>query len=428
VNPSHQDIQELLPVVILGLSTSKERREVVAALETDATLQREAQAIELALTGLGALENTPAPAGLKLKLMEQIRAEKTGASPAVLESEPTQSKSVTRLEPVKTQSRFRLPFFAVGLALAAAIGGLIVTRLAITQPLTAMPDASVIANIPNGGLIVANSGARATPVTFIAANGSRRNVSFKLDKPANFTRAVSSQGLSYVLDAANAKLFIIDESKATLIDEWPVQAGASGLAVDGESVVTVGASSGTALTFRRNGLASKTMVEARIAGAQPDMPSKEFSDAAVITGNSAYVTHHSTGTINEIDLRTGREKTRFTVGREPISLAIDGEILYVLDRAGSLYKLERQTGRVLAELKLEGNPDRLTLAPNVAYLSDRNGFVTAVQTSPFKVLARKQLSSTLMDLTPMPDGHIAVAAAEDGVMILNENLELQRSF
>lgn len=422
MNPSKQDIQELLPVVILGLSTPKERREVVAALETDAALRREAQAIELALTGLGALGSTPAPAGLKLKLMAQIRAEKTGASPAVLESEPTQSKSVTRLEPVKTPARFRLPFFAVGLALAAAIGGLIVTRPA------AMPDASVVANIPNGGLVVANSGARATPVTFIAANGSRRNVSFKLDKPANFTRAVSSQGLSYVLDAANAKLFIIDESKATLIDEWPVQAGASGLAVDGETVITVGASSGTALTFRRNGLASKTMVEARIAGAQPDMPSKEFSDAAVISGNSAYVTHHSTGTINEIDLRTGREKTRFTVGREPISLAIDGNILYVLDRAGSLYKLERQTGRILAELKLEGNPDRLTLAPNVAYLSDRSGFVTAVQTSPFKVLARKQLSSTLMDLTPMPDGHIAVAAAENGVMILNENLEMQRSF
>jgi hypothetical protein len=422
VNPNHQNIQELLPVVLLGLSTPEERREVVAALETDATLQREAQAIELALTGLGALENTPAPAGLKLKLVAQIRAEKTGASPVVLASEQVQSKTVTRLEPVKAPSRFRLPFFAVGLALAAAIGGLIVTRPA------AIPDASVIANIPNGGLIVANSGARATPVTFIAANGSRRNVSFKLDKPANFTRAVSSQGLSYVLDAANAKLFIIDESKATLVDEWPVQAGASGLAVDGETVVTVGASSGTTLTFRRNGLASKTMVEARIAGAQPDMPSKEFSDAAVITGNSAYVTHHSTGTINEIDLRTGQEKRRFTVGREPISLAIDGKILYVLDRAGSLYKLERQTGRILAELKLEGNPDRLTLAPNVAYLCDQSGFVTAVQTSPFKVLARKQLSSKLMDLTPMPDGHIAVAAAEDGVMILNENLEMQRSF
>ena len=79
-------------------------------------------------------------------------------------------------------------------------------------------------------------------------------------------------------------------------------------------------------------------------------------------------------------------------------------------------------------MKLEGTPDRLTLAPGVAYLSDRAGFVTAVKTEPLKVLARKKLADKLMDLTPMPDGHIAVAAAEKGVMILDDKLERLKSF
>ena len=411
-----QHLQELLPAVILGIASSQERREVMLALETDPELRREARELELALTGLAATEAVPAaPAGLKAKVMAQVRAESSGGSTPQPEPIP-QVPTVTKLEPVKVQRRNPLAFLAGGLGLAAAIAGLMILR----APATAMPDASVVANTSNGGLIVANSGARATPVTFIAADGARRNVSFKLDKPASFTRAVSSQGLSYVLDAANEKLFIIDEAKGELIDEWPAPAGASGVAVDGETVVVMGAASGTVLTFRKNGLGSKTMVEARISKPNPNMPLEDCMDAAVIAGNRAYVTHHDSGTVSEIDVTSGKERARFAVGQKPVSLAVDGATLYVLDLKGTLYKLERETGKVLGRLKLEGTPDRLTLAPGVAYLSDRAGFVTAVKTEPLKVLARKKLADKLMDLTPMPDGHIAVAAAEKGVMILDD--------
>jgi PQQ-like domain len=406
-----QHLQELLPAVMLGIATPEERSQVLLALESDAELRREAHEFELALAGLGATEAVPAPpAGLKAKLMAQIRAESSGQSSGQ-SSGDSQSKlepvvevpvapvpTVTRLEPIKTQHRNPLAFLAVGIGLAAAIAGLLVTR----GP-AAMPDASVVANTSNGGLIVANSGARATPVTFIAADGARRNVSFKLDKPASFTRAVSSQGLSYVLDAANEKLFIIDEAKGEMIDAWPVPAGASGVAVDGDTVVVMGAASGTALTFRRNGVGSKTMVEARISKANPTMALEDCMDAAVISGNRAYVTHHDSGMVSEIDVSSGRERARFAVGQKPVSLAVDGTTLYVLDLKGTLYKLERETGKVLGRLKLEGTPDRLTLAPGVAYLSDRAGFVTAVKTEPLQVLARKKLADKLMDLTPMPD-------------------------
>ena len=359
--------------------------------------------------------------------MAQIRAESSSNSQPKSEPIPVvpiaQAPSVTRLEPVKVQRRNPLAFLAGGMALAAAIAGLLVTRAP-----AAMPDASVVANTPNGGLIVANSGARATPVTFIAADGARRNVSFKLDKPASFTRAVSSQGLSYVLDAANQKLFIIDEAKGEMIDEWPVPAGASGVAVDGDTVVVMGAASGTALTFRKNGLGSKTMVEARISKANPSMPLEDCMDAAVIAGNRAYVTHHDSGMVSEIDVTSGKERARFAVGQKPVSLAVDGSTLYVLDLQGTLYKLGRETGKVLGRLRLEGTPDRLTLAPGVAYLSDRAGFVTAIKTEPLQVLARKKLADKLMDLTPMPDGHIAVAAASKGVMILDAKLEQLKKF
>jgi YVTN family beta-propeller protein len=175
-------------------------------------------------------------------------------------------------------------------------------------------------------------------------------------------------------------------------------------------------------------LGSKTMVEARISKANPNMPLEDCMDAAVIAGNRAYVTHHEGGTVSEIDVTSGKERARFAVGQKPVSLAVDGATLYVLDLKGTLYKLERETGRVLGRLRLEGTPDRLTLAPGVAYLSDRAGFVTAVKTEPLKVLARKKLADKLMDLTPMPDGHIAVAAASKGVMILDDRLERIKSF
>jgi YVTN family beta-propeller protein len=427
-----QHLQELLPAVMLGIATSEERRQVLLALESDAELRREAHEFELALAGLGATQAVPAPpASLKAKLMAQIRTEASGPSLGGSQPKPepipqalsAQVPTVTRLEPVKVQRRNPLAFLAVGLGLAAAVAGILITR----GP-AAMPDASVVANTPNGGLIVANSGARATPVTFIAADGARRNVSFKLDKPASFTRAVSSQGLSYVLDAANEKLFIIDEAKGEMIDEWPVPAGASGVAVDGDTVVVMGAASGTALTFRRNGIGSKTMVEARISKANLNMPLEDCMDAAVIVGNRAYVTHHDSGMVSEIDVTSGKERARFAVGKKPVSLAVDGAVLYVLDLKGTLYKLERETGKVLGRLKLEGTPDRLTLAPGVAYLSDRAGFVTAVKTEPLQVLARKKLADKLMDLTPMPDGHIAVAAADKGVMILDSKLERLKNF
>jgi YVTN family beta-propeller protein len=427
-------LQELLPAVMLGIATPEERRQVLLALESDAELRREAHEFELALAGLGATEAVFAPpAGLKAKVMAQIRAETSGGSQAKLEPiaevAPVQIPTVTRLEPVvrpvQVQPRNPLAFLVGGLGLAAAVAGLMVLR---SPAIAAMPDASVVANTANGGLVVANNGARATPVTFIAADGARRNVSFKLDKPASFTRAVSNQGLSYMLDAANQKLFIIDEAKGEMIDAWPVPAGASGVAVDGDTVVVMSAANGTALTFRKNGVDNKTMVEARISKANPKMPLEEFMDAAVIAGNRAYVTHHESGMVSELDVSTGKERARFAVGKKPVSLAVDGSVLYVLDLNGTLYKLERETGKVLGRLTLEGTPDRLTLAPGVAYLSDRAGFITAVKTEPLQVLARKKLADKLMDLTPMPDGHIAVAAADKGVMILDDKLEQFKKF
>ena len=152
-------------------------------------------------------------------------------------------------------------------------------------------------------------------------------------------------------------------------------------------------------------------------------------DAAVITDGQAYVTHHATGMVAVVDLETNRERARYPVGQKPVSLAVDGTNLLVLDVAGKLFKLERNTGKTVLERALEGTPDRLTLAPNrVAYLSDRAGFVTAVNADSLEIIARKKFDAKLMDLTPMPDGHIAVAAANKGVLILDDRLEMVKTF
>jgi hypothetical protein len=79
-------------------------------------------------------------------------------------------------------------------------------------------------------------------------------------------------------------------------------------------------------------------------------------------------------------------------------------------------------------LKLEGTPDRITVAPNnVAYLSDRTGFVTAVNTVQLEVIARRNLGGKPMDVSMMPDGHVAVANGADGLKILDDKLETVRS-
>ena len=105
-----------------------------------------------------------------------------------------------------------------------------------------------------------------------------------------------------------------------------------------------------------------------------------------------------------------------------------GDNLIVLDHAGALISVNASNGKLVQSLKLEGQADKMTIVRGIAYLSDRSGFVTTVNLEQFKVQDRKQFGSNARDVSPMPDGHVAVAAGEGGVIVLNDKLEKMNTF
>ena len=452
MNAADRDhIRELLPLVALGIASPEEQESVRAALLLDAELANEARALEVALTGLGAAQSQTPPPDLKARLMARARWEgaSKGVSNGVLERDtvldgvsrvrPTDppaarsSSARTDLSPARAPSgqtprvnprakRWLAPVLAIGLSAMAVVAGI----MAVTRSATPALDAGVVATTRDGGLIYTDASNREAPVMLVSADWKTRPVKFSTPSAPYFTKAVSSEGLSYLLDAHNAKLFIVDEARGVLVDSWPVPDGASGLSVDGDMVCVVGASSGTVLTFRRNGIGNKTMVEARVSN-PIKMPLEDVMDAAEIRGERVYVTHHATGLVTIIDLATNRELKRARIGVSPVSLAFTDDALLVLDRAGTLYRLNPDTLEQTGQVKLEGAPDRITVAPGgVSYLSDRSGFVTAVNAGNLSLIARKNLGGKMMDVTVMPDGHIAVAGSR-GVKILDDKLETVRS-
>ncbi len=423
------ELQEALPAVILGVATLEERRAVEALLKTDLEFAREAKELEAVLTVLGTSEAVPVPAGLKAKIMAQAKLETQ--SPA----QPRETRANTSSAPISrarvSAPRSIMQRFAPALYIVGAI--------AVFSVLSLMPNlfksahdpvnASVVTSTRDGGLVYANSGAVVTPVVLISSSGQRQAIKFPTGKPCYFTNAVSLDGYSYLLDAANNKLFIIDETKGAMIDDWDVPAGAAGLAVQGSTVIVKSSESGIVLEFKRN-KDGKTMLEARIAPEKPTatMPMDDLMDDLLILGARVYATHHVMGTVSVLDRETNKEINRFNIGTAPVALGQYGENLIVLDYAGALIAVKASTGKLVQTLKLEGQADKMTIQNGIAYLSDRSGFVTTVNLEQFKVENRKQFGSNARDVSPMPDGHVAVAAGEGGVIVLNDKLEKMNTY
>jgi anti-sigma factor RsiW len=414
------ELRELLSAVALGIATPQERAAVLEALQTDAELRREYRELEAVLAGVGATQPVTPPPALKTRLLEVVRQE----------SAPRASIPTTQRVPhapttaPRTSSRPVPRARGRGLWSGVMLGGIVaLAALVFTWLNPALPtvNASVVATTGDGGLIYASSGRSLTPAVLVRPDRSRVAVKFDPALDCVFTAAASSNGLAYLLDAKNSILFIVNETSGAVVDEWEVPAGAAGLAVQGDTVVVKGAISGTTAIFRKNA-SGKTMLETRIAPSA-DMPMKEVMDATVIDDNRVYSTHHATGEIAVLDASSGRELRRFTGLGKPVSLALSGASLLVLDYDGRLLTLNRDSGRIVSEVGLQGNPDRLTVMDDIAFLSDRDGFVTSVRTATLEVIGRERLEGVPMDLTPMADGHVAVAVSRRGVIVLDRNLK-----
>jgi hypothetical protein len=421
------ELQEVLPAVILGIATLEERLAVEAALKTDPELAREAKELEAVLTGLATAEAASVPASLKAKVMNAAKLEaKTPARETRANTAKVPTSRARAYAPRSIMQRFAPLVYVVG---AIAIFSVLSLLPNMFKSAHDPVNASVVTSTRDGGLVYANSGAVVTPVVLISSSGQRQAIKFPTGKPCYFTNAVSLDGYTYLLDAANNKLFIIDEAKGAMIDDWDVPAGAAGLAVQGNTVIVKSAESGIVLEFKRN-REGKTMLEARIAPETPtsSMPMEDLMDDLLILGSRVYATHHVMGTVSVLDRDTNKEINRFKIGTAPVALGQYGENLIVLDHAGALISVNANSGKLVNTLKLEGDADKMTVMNGTAYLSDRNGFITTINLEQFKVENRKQFGNNARDVSPMPDGHVAVATGEGGVIVLNDQLEKMNTY
>ncbi len=407
------DIQELLPLVALNLASPEERAAVQAALESSAALRAEYAQLRVALTGLGATTAEVPPAGLKAKILAAARADNL-AAPAFVRPAPQMKRSAP-----KPQFSRGLPWLMGGAA--TFLTAIAVVFFAIMQSSPSI-NATAVVSTPQGDLVYANSGemSRTAPVVLVRANGQKIPVVFAANKACKFEAAVSSDGLTYLLDSANNKVFILEESTGKLVDEWDVPANATAMDVVAGTVVV--RSSKVALIFRRNQSGEKSMVEARIS-----TQSKGTSvDAAVIDGQRLFITDQDMGLVRVLEVGTGRELMQFKAAKAPVSLAVrDG--LWVLDAVGALYHLDLQTGAVLDSMKLEGAPSLLRLTDERIFVADKQGFVTVLDWQKKVIVARKRLQNLPMALSSMPDGHVAVALEKRGIVVLDNKLDVVKT-
>ena len=405
-------IKELLPVVALGIATPEEVQLVKAALESDIALQTEYAELERVLTGLGADVSLAPPATLKSKVLAAARE----SIPKVVA--PSRVRAVPQTRRSRPIAKF-IPWVMGGLA-----AGLTALAVFVVQPQASQINATSVAATSDGSIIYANSGAmsRTTPVVLMRANGQKIPIKFVADKECVFKAAVSSDGLTYLLDSANNTVFIIEEKSGELIDRWTVPQNATAMDVVGTTVVV--RSSEVALIFRRNQSGEKSMVEARLSSLSKPSANPE---AAVIDGDNLYITDQTAGVIHVLSSLTGKEKTQFEAPELPVSLAVrDG--LWVLDAKGALLKLGLPSGQVLEKIALEGRPQLLRLTDEFAFIADSDGFVSVVDLAKKKVTARKRLQNSVMGLSDMPDGHMAVALEKAGIVVLDDNLEVIKRF
>lgn len=193
--------QELLPDVILGIATPEEVRLVQSALEQDAALRAEYAALERSLAALGAAHTLKPPPELKSRVLEAARQSSSRSTPHTVVPQAAHAAPRRRLR--------GLPWLAG--AVATALTAIAVMLIGVLQ--APAINATTVATLPDGGVVYGNSGSmsRTVPIVLVRGNGEKIPVKFSAQKECQFRAAISSDGLTYLLDSANDTVFIVEE-------------------------------------------------------------------------------------------------------------------------------------------------------------------------------------------------------------------------
>ncbi|AZI43269.1 hypothetical protein EHF33_11375 [Deinococcus psychrotolerans] len=402
-----QDCQDELDAVLIGIADADTARAVRQHLTGCPDCARQAAELQQVLGSLlTALPAVPMPSGARERLLESARAQPQAP---VAQSQPAARPTLpSRTRPRPFSRRWTLSL-AAGLSAAAALAAFLIWPAA--QP--SVKQADVVINA-GGTLILARSEAMNSPLVIRRADGKLSGVAVKQPLPAWYTEGVYSGGKAYLLDAANEQLVVLNVTSGKIERTYPVPGGAAGLAVKDGSVYVKSAASGELRIFKGascyiNKLAKPTK-----------MPQADYMDAVLPLPERILVTQHTTGEIFALSPDGEKVLAVYPVGGAPVGLqSWEGQVL-ALDVQGRLLELGLQ-GQVERSLKVSGHPDKISVMKDRAYLTDRGGMVSVVDLKTFKV-TQQRIFGKPMDIVAMPNGHLALADAVRGLMILNADL------
>lgn len=417
---NNPELHELLPLYALNQVGLEERIQLETELQNNPTWRAELEELKQVFVGLNfaAPGVVPSP-DLKSRLLERAAQSSPTAKEGVRSVLAPNPESKTELKPEPKPKTKATPWFFGGLGLAAAISSVLIWNSSAPPALASLAtDAAVVAS-SDGYLLLGNNELSKSPIVVIDPAGKAHPISLEMLKPMWFTEAVISQGKGYLLCGANNKLIVVDLKTDTVLSTHVAPAGSAGLNVVNGEVWLKGASSGEVVVLKGNTLHTKQLSSAA------NMPMQDFMDAVLPSSSGVWISHHAKGELFLLDAKTLTVTKKLVLGGAPVALSAWRTHILVVDVTGALLQLD-QNGKLEKRLALPGHPDKMTVGTGqngtFAYLTDRSGMVFKVNLEGWKLEMEKKFQNP-MDITALPDGHLALADGKGGLKMLDAALE-----
>jgi len=420
---------ELLPLYALSELSSVETLEVEAALAQDADLRAELEDLKKVLLGLHFVPAQTEPLeGHKERFMARVQASGTvtlptpssGVIPTRSSTSGPQSSPSSPSKPSSSRRVVRrspLPWLPVGIGVAVALGAMTLLRTdPRPAPFNVAPDAAVVVS-SGDNLVFASNVQGEYPVVVMDKNGKMHPVKVApMAKNYWFTEAVAEGSKVYISCGANHMVLVVDVARGVVLSTLQAPSSVAGLSIQNGKLWMKGAANGELVRLEKGN------TQTRAIGVATQMPTADYMDAVLPLEKTVWVTHHAAGQLIALNSDTLEVKKRLQLGGAPVALGRWNSSILVLDLSGKLLWLS-ESGTLERSLKLEGHPDKLAVQGDFAYLSDRSGMVFQVNLKS-GTLERKVQFTHPMDITALPDGHLALADGPGGIKMLDASLQV----
>ena len=411
--------EQELSAVLMGIADVDTERFVRLHLPNCPDCQREATELQASMNDLLYVAPVPLLPGARSAFLDRARQTPL-EEPFELRDSPDIRGIKVRDVPPKVDAgapgshRRPLPprwgvWVTTAIGIAAALGLL----LARTSSDPDIRQADVVVSA-GSSVVMARSDVSTYPLVVRTATGQLRGVKLAQAHPAWYTEGVYNAGKAYLLDAANERLVVLDVERGKVERTYPAPGGASGLAVSGRNIFVKAAASGELRRFQGN-----STVVTSVAAPAP-LSQGDYMDAVLVQPDRLLTTQHTSGQVIALSIDGRRIIGRYHVGGAPVGLESWKQRVLVLDVRGRLLEL-RPDGQVARTLGVPGHPDKFSVMGDHAYLTDRGGQVSEIDLIHFTLMQQRTFGKP-MDIVALPDGHLALADATQGLIMLNSDL------